>query len=785
MDNIRALPVPKLVTPGIGPRPRSGEFPLDPVCGMSVDPSKAAGTWTHAGVAYTFCNSRCLERFRAEPERYLDKSLPAAVADQRVFTCTMDPQVRQVGPGLCPICGMALELVVVSAEREPDTELENLTRRCRFGALFTAPLLVLAMGDMIPALSGWILMLGRSLGLIELALATPVVLWAGAPFFQRAWASLRNRSPNMFTLIAMGSGAAWAYSAVAALVPQLLPASFLLHGGTAPLYFEAAAVIVTLALLGQVLEIRARRQAGDAVRALLDLSPKTARIVREDREEDVPLQQVQAGDRLRVRPGEKVPVDGLVLEGRSLVDESMLTGEPTPVEKTAGVRVTGGTVNQAGSFVLRAERVGAETVLARIVQMVAAAQRSRAPVQRLADAVARWFVPAVVAAAALTFVVWASVGPEPQLPHALVNAVAVLIIACPCALGLATPMSVMVGTGRGAAAGILVRDASALEAMESVDTLVIDKTGTLTEGSPRVTDIVPLGAHTEEELLALAAGVERGSEHALAASILAAAKERHLAPGPTTGFQSHTGRGVTALVGSRAVALGNSSLFAELEIGITAAESRANELRVSGKTVVFLSVDGELAGLIAVEDPVKLSALKAVRDLTRDGIRVVMLTGDARPTAEAIARRLGIQEVYAGVLPEQKAEHVRRLVEEGRTVAMAGDGVNDAPALATAQVGIAMGTGTDVAMESAAITLVKGDLAGLARARHLSRATMRNIRQNLAFAFGYNVLGIPLAAGVLYPEFGILLSPMIASLAMSLSSVCVVGNALRLRRVAL
>ena len=697
------------------------------------------------------------------------------------YVCPMHPEVVREHPGSCPVCGMALEPRAVSAEGE-SPELAAMTRRLVWSALLTLPLLGLAMGGMAAPHA----VAPRAVALLELALATPVVLWGGWPFFARGWESVVRASPNMFTLIAIGVGTAWAYSVVAALAPQVFPASFRGHGGEVALYFESAAVITTLVLAGQVLELRARRRTGDAIRALLGLAPKTARAVRPDGTEgDVPLAHVHAGERLRVRPGEQIPVDGVVLEGRSTVDESLLTGEPVPVEKTAGDRVTAGTVNGTGSFVMRAERVGSETLLAQIVRLVGDAQRSRAPIQRLADVVASYFVPAVLVAAAVTFAVWAVLGPEPRMAHALVNAVAVLIIACPCALGLATPMSVMVAVGRGATAGVLVRDAEALEVLEKVDTVVVDKTGTLTEGRPKLVSIAATGGTGEDELLRLAAGLERASEHPLAAAIVAGARARGIEPAPVDSFRSVTGKGVTGVVQGRIVALGNRALLDEIGVDPGDLGTRAEALRREGQTVVLVAVDGRPAGLVGVADPIKPSTPEALAALHAEGIRVVMVSGDSRTTAEAVARRLGIDEVYAEVLPQAKGEVVARLEADGRVVAMAGDGINDAPALARAHVGIAMGAGADVALESAGVTLVGGDLRGIVRARRLSRRTMRNVRQNLFFAFVYNVLGIPLAAGVLYPAAGLTLSPMIASAAMSLSSVSVIANALRLRRAAL
>ncbi len=761
---------------------------VDPVCGMTIDPAKAAGTHVYRGTTYHFCSASCLERFRADSEKYVRPAPaappPPAAVPGTPYTCPMHPEIVQEGPGSCPICGMALEPKVVTAEEGPNPELEDMTRRFKWSVVLTVPVFLIAMSDLIPGAPLQHAVSPRLLGWIQLLLATPVVLWGGAPFFVRGWASVVARRLNMFTLIALGTGVAYAFSVVAILFPGALPASFLSHGA-APVYFEAAAVITTLVLLGQVLELRARSRTGAAIRALLGLAPKHARIVHGDgTEEDVPLEGVKPGDRLRVRPGERVPVDGSVLEGASSVDESMVTGEPIPVEKTPGSRVTGGTVNGTGTLVMRAERVGADTLLAQIVRLVGEAQRSRAPIQRLADTVSSWFVPAVVAIAALAFAGWAHLGPEPRLAHALVNAVAVLIIACPCALGLATPMSIMVGVGRGAQAGVLVKNAEALERLERVDTIVVDKTGTLTEGKPRLQAVEPAGSVVSaDELLRLGASLERASEHPLAAAIIAGAADRKIALAPVEGFRSLTGRGVAGTVGGREVALGNRRLLDEAKIDSDALAARADALRAEGQTVVFVAVDGRAAGLIGVADAIKASTPEAIALLHAEGLRIVMLTGDNRATADAVAKKLGIDEVEADVLPERKSEAVKRLQAGGRVVAMAGDGVNDAPALAQADVGIAMGTGTDVAMESAGVTLVKGDLRGIARARLLSRATMRNIRQNLFFAFVYNALGVPVAAGVLYPAFGLLLSPMIASAAMSLSSVSVIANALRLRRV--
>jgi P-type Cu+ transporter len=712
----------------------------------------------------------------------LEPEMP--VATTRVeYTCPMHPQIVRPGPGHCPICGMALEPRTVTAQEEDNPELRDMTRRFWIGVALTAPLLLLAMGPMLPGMPAQILPAGWQ-PWIELILATPVVLWGGAPFFQRGWASIVNRSMNMFTLIALGTGVAYLYSLVAAVFPGIFPPSFREKGGTPALYFEAAAAITTLVLLGQVLELRARSRTGAAIRALLDLSPKMARVVRDGREEDVPLERVAPGDHLRVRPGEKIPVDGSVLEGSSGVDESMITGESIPVSKEPGSRVIGATVNGTGSLVMQAERVGSETLLAQIVRLVSQAQRSRAPIQRLADRVAGWFVPAVIGIAVLTFAAWSLFGPQPRLAHALVNAVAVLIIACPCALGLATPIAIMVGTGRGAQSGVLIKNAEALELMEKVDTLVIDKTGTLTDGKPRVASIITV-AETENDLLRLAASLEQGSEHPLAAAVVEAAKNRGLALAGDSAFQSSTGRGVSGQVDGRKVLIGNERLLEENQVDAAALLPKADEMRRRGQTVILIAIDGHAAGLIGIADSIKSSAAQAIRDLKSEGLRLVMLTGDSRATAEAVAKTLGIDDFEAEVLPGKKSEVVQRLQKEGRTVAMAGDGVNDAPALAQADVGIAMGTGTDIAMESGGITLMKGDLTGILRARKLSQATMRNIRQNLFFAFIYNSLGVPIAAGVLYPFFGLLLSPILAAAAMSLSSVSVITNSLRLRKVKL
>ena len=695
----------------------------------------------------------------------------------------MHPQIRQDHPGNCPICGMALEPLEPTLDEGPNPELIDMTRRLWVSAGLSIPLLILTMGGEV---FGWHLLPMKTSMWVQFALATPVVLWGGWPFFQRFWASLKTRNLNMFTLIGLGVGAAYTYSLVATLFPQIFPTSLRTMGGLVPVYFEAAAIITTLVLLGQVLELRARSLTGAAIKALLGLAPKTARRVNADgSEEDIPLEHVHVGDLLRVRPGEKVPVDGIVVEGRSSVDESMISGEPIPVEKVARAKLTGATVNGTGSLLMTAERVGRDTMLAQIVRMVAEAQRSRAPIQRLADQVSGWFVPSVVLVSVLTFIIWSFVGPEPRLAHALVNAIAVLIIACPCALGLATPMSIMVGTGRGATAGVLVKNAEALELMEKIDTLVVDKTGTLTLGKPKLIAVKVANGFNEADVLQLAAALERGSEHPLAAAIVEGAEERKLELPPSSEFASHTGKGVTGTVDGRHVALGNQALLAELGVDAAPLVTQANEDRAEGQGVMFVAIDRKLAGLVVVADPIKESAVQAVAELRRIGIHVVMLTGDNLRTAEAVARNVGIDEVMADVLPDQKQAKVQQLRKEGRRVAMAGDGINDAPALAAADVGIAMGTGTDVAMESAAVTLVKGDLGGILRARRLSQAVMRNIRQNLFFSFVFNGVGVPIAAGVLYPSFGLLLSPMIAGAAMAFSSVTVIGNSLRLRRVRL
>jgi Cu+-exporting ATPase len=763
----------------------AADLATDPVCGMKVDPHTAKHRAEHGGRTYYFCSARCREKFVADPARYLEKNKapPAHVPEGTIYTCPMHPEIRQVGPGSCPICGMALEPLLVTADTGPNPELLDMTRRFWIGAALTLPLIALEMGAHFTGLHT--LLAQQNNHYLQFLLATPVVLWAGWPFFVRGWQSVVTRNLNMFTLIAMGVGVAWVYSTIATFLPETFPAAFRGGDGSVAVYFEAAAVITVLVLLGQVLELRAREHTSGAIRALLDLAPKTARRLDGANESEVPLDSVVAGDRLRVRPGEKVPVDGVLIEGRSALDESMVTGESMPVTKNSGDRVIGGTLNQSGSFIMRADKVGRDTLLARIVQMVAEAQRSAAPIQRLADRVSGWFVPAVIVIAVAAFIAWSVFGPEPRLGFGLVAAVTVLIIACPCALGLATPMSIMVGVGRGAANGVLIKNAAALERMERVDTIVIDKTGTLTEGKPKVTAIVPAAGFDESELLRLAASLERGSEHPLAAAIVAAAQERGMALAEAADFDSPAGKGVTGKVGGRAIVLGNAKFLAELGIETTALETRADKLRRDGATAIFAAVDGKAAGILAIADPVKQTTPEALKALKADGIRIVMLTGDNRTTAEAVGRRLGIDEVEAEVLPDRKSEIVARLQLEGRVVAMAGDGVNDAPALATADVGIAMGTGTDVAIESAGITLLKGDLNGIVRARRLSHATMRNIRQNLFFAFVYNAAGVPVAAGVLYPFFGILLSPIIAAAAMSASSVSVVANALRLRRARL
>ncbi len=809
------------------PMPSPGKLPMapkrtarDPVCGMDVDVSHPAGTSTHDGETVHFCSLHCKRRFDADPARFMSgaaatERMPAAPAGA-VYVCPMDPDVRmdhpaacpkcgmalepempalpaakwtcpmhpdvvQDQPGSCPKCGMALEPMEGGAEEE-SPELRSMTRRFWLSAALSLPLLVVGMAEFLPGDPFMPIMRAWWFNWAELALATPVVLWGGWPFFQRFWTSVRTWRLNMFTLIGLGVAVAYLDSLAATAAPGLFPASFR-EDGNVPVYFEAAAIITTLVLLGQVLELRARGQTSSAIRRLLGLAPAMARRIEADgSERDVPLQQVQAGDRLRVRPGEKVPADGQVLEGRSSVDESMVTGEPVPVEKGKGDQVIGATLNGGGALVIQAQKVGADSLLSRIVRMVAEAQRSRAPIQRLADAVSAWFVPAVVAVAVATFAAWALAGPDPRLAHALLNAVAVLIIACPCALGLATPLSIMVATGKGASAGVLFRDAEAIETMRKVDTLVVDKTGTLTLGRPRLVDTHLLGTHPESAL-AIAAGLEAASEHPLAAAVVAAAKEKAVKPARIDSFEAVPGKGVRGLAHKHKVAVGNDRFLAGEGVDVSGGAATAQAWRSQGRTVLWLAIDGRLAALFAVEDPIKQGTPEAIAALAADGVRIVMLTGDNETTAKAVAARLGLREVVAGVLPDQKAEHVRRLQAEGRFVAMAGDGINDAPALALAHVGIAMGTGTDVAMESAGVTLVKGDLRGIVRARRLSRATLRNIKQNLGFALGYNTLGVPIAAGVLYPAFGLLLSPVIAAAAMSFSSVSVVANALRLRRV--
>ena len=812
-----------------------GQSRKDPVCGMDVTPERAVGQADYNGQTYFFCSTHCLEKFRAAPATYLPSTVSHPVSHREAhqahssgtlsgdgYTCPMHPEVQQQGlgicpkcgmalepvtsvpsptrviytcpmhpeivrdePGSCPICGMALEPQTVTGEEETNPELVDMSRRFWVSFTLTLPIFFLAMVEMLPGQLVQHVLTGRTLTWLQLILATPVVLWGGWPFFERAWTSVINHSLNMFTLIAIGTGTAYGYSVVAALFPDVFPDSFRTHGEVA-VYFEAAAVITTLVLLGQILELRARSQTNSAIKALLGLSPKTARVLRaEGTEEDVPLDRVHPGTHLRVRPGEKIPVDGVILEGTSVVDESMVTGESIPVEKTSGGRVIGGTVNTTGSFIMQAGRVGSETILAQIVRMVSEAQRSRAPIQRLADRVAAYFVPAVLLIAVLTFVGWGVFGPEPRMAYALVNGVAVLIVACPCALGLATPMSIMVGTGRGARAGVLIKNAAALEALEKVDTLLVDKTGTLTEGKPRLTTTVALPGQSEVGILRFAASLEQGSEHPLATAIVAGAHEKQITLSPVKEFRSITGKGVTGQVDSETVVLGNHTLFEELGIDLSELTEQAEALRRDGQTIMFVAVDNRPAGLLGVADPIKTSTPEAVQMLRAEGIRVIMLTGDSRTTALAVAQKLGVDGFEAELLPEQKVEVVKRLQSEGRIMAMAGDGINDAPALAQVQVGIAMGTGTDVAIESADITLVKGDLRGIVRARRLSRGTMDNIRENLFFAFIYNVLGVPVAAGVLYPVIGLLLNPMIASAAMTLSSVSVIGNALRLRRLSL
>ena len=793
-----AKPTARKPLPMMQPAPAvTGAAAVDPVCGMTVQPATAAGSYEYQGKTYYFCATSCLTKFRTDPIHYLtppeqriSRVMPVPSGGVVEYICPMDPEVLETKPGACRICGMALEPRVVSLEDERNPELEDMTRR--FWICLGPSLLVmlLAMADMVPGLSLPQAFTGSTRNWVQWLLATPVVLWGGWPFFQRGWTSVVNRAPNMFTLIAMGTGAAYVYSTVATVAPTLLPSSFRLHDGSIAVYFEAAAVITVLVLLGQVLELKARNQTSSAIRSLLRLAPKTAKLIMPGgQEEDVPLEHIQVGHRLRVRPGERVPVDGLVQEGVTSVDESMITGESLPVEKTIGVRVTGGTINGTGGIVMVAERVGRDTMLARIVQMVSEAQRSRAPIQRLADVTAAYFVPLVVAAALITAVAWAIWGPEPKLAYALVNAVAVLIIACPCALGLATPMSIMVGTGRGATTGVLVKKAEALEVFGKVDTLVIDKTGTLTEGKPKLLSVLVVPPWSDVDLLRLAASLERSSEHPLAAAVVAGAEGRGIACAPIEQFRSVTGKGVTGTVAGRRVAIGTTA-FLRNDVGVsgqslTQWDDEAASLRREGQTILFVAIDEQAAGVLGVADPIKASTRDAVQELKAEGIHLVMVTGDHHDTAEAVARQLGIEEVMAEVLPDQKGQIIARLKSQGRVVAMAGDGINDAPALALADVGIAMGTGADTAIESAGITLVKGDLRGLLRARRLSQATMRNIRQNLFFAFLYNIIGVPIAAGLLYPVWGILLSPIIASAAMTFSSVSVISNALRLRHMEL
>ena len=767
---------------------------FDPVCGMRVNPQTTSHHLELAGANYYFCSERCREIFKADPDLYLHPSAtdpevtgpvinPHSKADEgTVWTCPMHPQIRWDHPGNCPICGMALEPLEPTLEEQANPELIDMTRRFWVSTILALPVAFLVIAAELFRVE---LVTIKTSMWVQLAFTTPVVLWGGWPFFERLWASLKTRNLNMFTLIGLGVGVAYSYSVVGTLAPQLFPRSLRTMGGYVPVYFEAAAVITVLVLLGQVLELRARAATGKAIRALLGLAPKTARRVDDGREEDIPLADVHVGDLLRVRPGEKIPVDGVVVEGRSSVDESMITGEPVPVEKVAEEKVTGATVNGTGTLLMRAERVGRDTMLSQIVRMVAAAQRSRAPIQKLADKVSGWFVPSVVAFSLIAFVIWGLFGPAPPLGHAIVNAIAVLIIACPCALGLATPMSIMVGTGRGASAGVLVKNAEALELMEQIDTLVVDKTGTLTIGKPKLVAVETVGGFEETDVLRLSASLERGSEHPLAAAIVEGAQDRQIELPASNDFESRTGKGVVGRVTGRLVALGNAALMADFAIDPAALEARADERRSDGEGVMFVAIDRKLAGMVVVADPVKDSAAEAVSDLHRQGIRIVMVTGDNKRTADAVGRRVGIDEVMAEVLPDQKQAKIEALRQEGRRVAMAGDGINDAPALAAADVGIAMGTGTDVAMESAAVTLVKGDLGGIVRARRLSRGVMRNIRQNLFFAFIFNAAGVPIAAGVLYPWFQILLSPIIAGAAMSLSSITVIGNSLRLNGVKL
>ena len=791
----------------------------DPVCGMTVDPDNAAGSFEYEGRTYYFCSSHCLHRFSGNPQEFLKQSaqppthsvhlsrvkpvqgvdlsspsssvpsissVPATATERVTYTCPMHPEIVRDKPGNCPICGMALEPRVASLAEEDDSELRSMQRRFWVSAVLSVPVLAIGMSDLIPGAPLQRAVSMTTLAWIQFVLASPVVLWGGWPFFVRAWQSIVNRSLNMFTLIGLGVAVAYIYSVIATTLPDIFPHSFRAHGGGVAVYFEAAAVITTLVLLGQVLELKARSHTSAAIKSLLGLAPKTARRVTADgREEDIPLDQVKPEDILRVRPGEKIPVDGIVMEGASAIDESMVTGEPIPVEKRANDPVIGATVNGSGTIIMRAERVGSETLLAQIVRMVAEAQRSRAPIQKLADLVAAYFVPIVIVVAIVTFIVWSAVGPEPRMAYGLINAVAVLIVACPCALGLATPMSVMVATGKGAEAGVLFKNAEAIEILREINTLIVDKTGTLTEGKPRLVSVVVAGEIDERELLRLAASLERGSEHPLADAIVAGAQERGIDLPKAETFNSLTGKGVTGRVAGHEVSLGNQSLLKDLGIDVGELGARAEELRADGQTVMFVSVDGKGAGLLGVADPIKQTTPQAIQELHSQNIQIVMLTGDSRTTANAVARKLGIDEVVAEVLPTHKAEVVKSYQNQGLKVAMAGDGINDAPALAQADVGIAMGTGTDVAMESADVTLVKGDLRGIVRALRLSHATIKNIKENLFFAFVYNSLGVPIAAGILYPFFGVLLSPMIAAAAMSFSSVSVIGNALRLRRVTL
>ena len=761
---------------------------IDPVCGMTATPESKGGAAQWQDETYFFCSEKCREKFVADPARYLNpeplSEEEAAAAAEAIYTCPMHPEIEQQGPGACPLCGMALEAKEITADAEDDTELRDMSLRFRVSMILTVPVVLLAMGPMLgiplDQLAG-----KPKLIWIELLLSTPVVLWGGWPFFVRGWQSFITHHLNMFTLIGLGTGVAYGYSLIASLFPDIFPAAFRGPGGEVAVYFEAAAVIITLVLLGQVMELRARSQTGAAIRALLGLAPKTARRIAPDGSEgDIPLDQVQPGDRLRIRPGEKVPVDGVVLEGISSVDESMVTGEPIPVEKQVGERLIGATVNGTGSLVMEAQKVGSETLLAQIVQMVADAQRSRAPIQKLADQVAGWFVPVVVGIALLTFAIWASVGPEPRMTYALINAIAVLIIACPCALGLATPMSIMVATGKGATLGVLFKNAEAIEVMRKIDTLVVDKTGTLTEGRPKLMSVVTVKME-ENQLLRFAASLERGSEHPLAEAIVSGAEERGIVLTVSEGFESMTGKGVTGRIEGHLVALGNQALFDESGVSTETLTEQAEKLRAEGQTVMYVAIDEKVAGLIGVADPIKVTTQEAINRLHDSGLRIVMLTGDNQTTAEAVSKKLGIDHLVAEVLPDQKAAEIKKFQARGHKVAMAGDGVNDAPALAQAEVGIAMGTGTDVAMASAGVTLVKGDLRGIVRARQLSNATMANIRQNLFFAFAYNALGVPIAAGVLYPMLGLLLSPMIAAAAMSFSSVSVVSNALRLRKASI